>query len=94
MKTALIGDKDIPEFDNDIMINLLIKTVELNVVRQEQMLLAIRNAKHEIYRVIGASGNKQFNNAVEELEDLGLTNELEEIDRAKNGYDAIFGLAK
>jgi hypothetical protein len=94
LKTALIGDKDIPEFDNEIMTNLLIKTVELNVVRQEQMLLAIRNAKQEIYRVIGASGSKQFNNAVEELEDLGLTNELEEIDRAKHGYDAIFGLTK
>ena len=94
MKTALVGDKDIPEFDHDIMTNLLIKTVELNVVRQEQILLGIRNAKQEIYRVIGASSDKQFINASEELEDLGLTNELDEADRAKNGYDAIFGLSE
>lgn len=94
MKTALVGDKDIPEFDHDIMTNLLIKTVELNVVRQEQILLGIRNAKQEIYRVIGASSSKQFINASEELEDLGLTNELDEADRAKNGYDAIFGLSE
>ncbi|WP_211452143.1 hypothetical protein [Collimonas antrihumi] len=94
MKTALIGDKDIPEFDHDIMTNLLIKTVELNVVRQEQILLGIRNAKQEIYRVIGASSSKQFINASEELEDLGLSNELDEVDRAKNGYDAIFGLSE
>ncbi|SFH80356.1 hypothetical protein SAMN04515618_103210 [Collimonas sp. OK307] len=94
MKTALVGDKDIPEFDHDIMTNLLIKTVELNVVRQEQILLGIRNAKQEIYRVIGASSDKQFVNASEELEDLGLTNELDEADRAKNGYDAIFGLSE
>jgi hypothetical protein len=94
LKTALIGDKDIPEFDHDIMANLLITSTELNVVRQEQILLGIRNAKQEIYRVIGASSSKQFNNAAEELEDLGLSNELEEADRAKNGYDAIFGLTE
>ncbi|HWW08096.1 hypothetical protein [Collimonas sp.] len=94
MKTALIGDKDVPEFDHDIMTNLLVRTVELNVVRQEQMLLGIRNAKQEIYRVIGASNSKQFNNAAEELEDLGLSNELDEVDRDKNGYDAIFGLTE
>ena len=94
MKTALIGDKDIPEFDHDIMTNFLITTVELNIVRQEEMLIGIRNAKQEIYRVIGASSSKQYNNASEELEDLGLNNELDEADRAKNGYDAIFGLTK
>ncbi|MFJ2987814.1 hypothetical protein ACIPF8_08095 [Collimonas sp. NPDC087041] len=94
MKTALIGDKDVPEFDHDIMTNLLVTTVELNIVRQEEMLIGIRNAKQEIYRVIGASSSKQYNNASEELEDLGLSNELEEADRAKNGYDAIFGLTK
>lgn len=94
MKTALIGDKDIPEFDHDIMTNLLITTVELNIVRQEEMLIGIRNEKQEIYRVIGASSSKQYNNASEELEDLGLSNELDEADRTKNGYDAIFGLTK
>ncbi|WP_061532517.1 hypothetical protein [Collimonas arenae] len=94
MKTALIGEKDVPEFDHDIMTNLLVTTVELNIVRQEEMLIGIRNAKQEIYRVIGASSSKQYNNASEELEDLGLNNELEEADRAKNGYDAIFGLTK
>ncbi|AMO98930.1 hypothetical protein CAter282_1029 [Collimonas arenae] len=76
------------------MTNLLVTTVELNIVRQEEMLIGIRNAKQEIYRVIGASSSKQYNNASEELEDLGLNNELEEADRAKNGYDAIFGLTK
>ncbi|AIY40362.1 hypothetical protein LT85_1204 [Collimonas arenae] len=92
MKTALVGDKDIPEFDKDIMANLLITIVEEKLVRQEQMLIAVVNAKQEIYRVIGAADRKQFINAVEELEDLELSNELDEIDRAKNGYDAIFGL--
>ncbi len=94
MKTVLIGNKDIPEFDHDIMTNILVTTVELNIVRQEKMLIGIRNAKQEIYRVIGVSSSKQYNNASEELEDLGLNNELEEADRAKNGYDAIFGLTK
>ncbi|MFC5475919.1 hypothetical protein [Paraherbaspirillum soli] len=76
------------------MTNLLVTIVELNVVRQDEILIAIRNAKQEIYRVIGASNAKQFQNAVEELEDLGLTNELEETDRAANGYDAIFSLTE
>ncbi|MEO6921363.1 MAG: hypothetical protein ABI171_20360 [Collimonas sp.] len=93
MKTALVGDKDIPEFDKDIMANLLITIVEEKLVRQEQMLIAVVNAKQEIYRVIGAADRKQFINAVEELEDLELSNELDETDRAKNGYDAIFGLS-
>lgn len=92
MKTALIGDKDIPEFDKAIMTNLLITIEEEKFVRQEPMLIALVNAKQEIYRIIGAADRKQFNNAVEELEDLELSNELDEIDRAKNGYDAIFGL--
>lgn len=94
MKTALIGDKAIPEFDKSIMGNLLIKTVEEGVVKQEQMLLAIRNGKQEIYRIIGTSAGNQFINALEELIDLGLTNELEEVDRVKNGYDAIFSLTE
>jgi hypothetical protein len=93
LKTALVGDKSIPEFDKDIMTNLLITTVEEKLVRQEQMLIAVLNAKQEIYRVIGAADRKQFINAVEELEDLELSNELKEIDRVKNGYDAIFGLS-
>jgi len=93
LKTALVGDKSIPEFDKDIMTNLLITIAEEKLVRQEQMLIAVLNAKQEIYRVIGAAERKQFNNAVEELEDLELSNELKEIDRVKNGYDAIFGLS-
>ena len=93
LKTALVGDKSIPEFDKDIMTNLLITTVEEKLVRQEQMLIAVLNAKQEIYRVIGAADRKQFINAVEELEDLELSNELKEVDRVKNGYDAIFGLS-
>lgn len=92
MKTALVGDYDVPEFDKTIMTNLLVSVVELNIVRQEYKLIGVRNANQEIYRVIGAATENQYINASEELEDMGLVDDLQENDREKNGYDAIFSL--
>ena len=92
MKTALVGDYDVPEFDQTIMTNLLVSVVELNIVRQEYKLIGIRNANQEIYRVIGATTDNQYLNASEELEDMGLADDLQENDREKNGYDAIYSL--
>ena len=92
MKTALVGDYSIPEFDKTIMTNLLVSVVDLNIVRQEYKLIGVRNADQEIYRVIGATTDNQYNNAYEELDDMGLVDDLQESDREKNGYDAIFSL--
>jgi len=92
LKTALVGDYDVPEFDQTIMTNLLVSVVELNIVRQEYKLIGIRNANQEIYRVIGATTDNQYLNASEELEDMGLADDLQENDREKNGYDAIYSL--
>jgi hypothetical protein len=92
LKTALVGDYDVPEFDKTIMTNLLVSVVELNIVRQEYKLIGVRNANQEIYRVIGAATENQYINASEELEDMGLVDDLQENDREKNGYDAIFSL--
>jgi len=92
LKTALVGDYKVPEFDKTIMTNLLVSIVELNIVRQEYKLIGIRNANQDIYRVIGASTDNQYINASEELEDMGLSDDLQENDREKNGYDAIYSL--
>ncbi|MGS0743335.1 hypothetical protein ACVBEF_16150 [Glaciimonas sp. GG7] len=92
MKTALVEGYDIPVFDKTIMTNLLVSVVDLNIVRQEFKLIGVRNAKQEIYRVIGASTDHQYQNAFEELDDMGLVDDLQESDREKNGYDAIFSL--
>jgi len=97
LKTALIQGKDIPDFDQQIIYNLLVTKVEVDIAMQEQILVGIRNASREIYRIIGASSIKQFNNASEELEELGLRNELGEnesgeIEQFKHIYKAIFSL--
>jgi hypothetical protein len=94
LKTALIKGKDIPDFDSHIMNNLLVRKSDLDIVMEEEILIGVRNVYQDIYRIIGVSSLKQFNNASEELEELGLSNELEEIDRVKDGrsYNAIFSL--
>ena len=88
----MIREKDIPDFDHHIITNILVTKTELDIVMREHILVAIRNANREVYRIIGASSIKQFNNASEELEELGLRNELEEINQAKDSYSAIFSL--
>ncbi|KAF3999597.1 hypothetical protein HAV38_05015 [Glaciimonas immobilis] len=74
------------------MTNLLVSVVDLNIVRQEYKLIGILNADQEIYRVIGATTDNQYLNACEELDDIGLVDDLQESDREKNGYDAIYSL--
>jgi len=54
------------------------------------MLIGVRNEDGEIYRLIGASKKNSFMNAVEELFDLGLVDELEDTEETKEGCDAIF----
>jgi hypothetical protein len=89
VKTALIEGHDVPEFDRDIVTNLLMKTAGLEAVKKEQQLVAVKNAKNEIYRVIGVTGTNSFVNATEELADLGLIGEPG-ITRSADGYDAIY----
>jgi hypothetical protein len=89
VKTALIEGHDVPEFDQDIVTNLLMKTTELGAVKKEQQLVAVKNARNEIYRVIGVTGTNSFVNATEELADLGLIDEPG-VTRAADGYDAIY----
>ncbi|WP_395404716.1 hypothetical protein ACHMW6_00790 [Pseudoduganella sp. UC29_106] len=43
-----------------------------------------------IYRLIGATKHNSFTNAVEELVDLELVDELEDEEGTREGCDAIF----
>ena len=90
MKTTLIAGKDIPTFDRDIMGNILLNTAAETIVRQELLIIGIRNDDGEIYRIIGATKSNSYMNAIEELYELGLINEIEEADGPKEGCDAIF----
>jgi hypothetical protein len=54
------------------------------------MLIGVRNDDGEIYRLIGATKVNSYNNAVEELEDLGLVDELKDAEAPQDGWDAIF----
>jgi hypothetical protein len=90
VKTALLEGKKPAHFDKHIIGNLLLDKATPDEVRREQMLIGVRNEAGEIYRLIGATKLNSFMNAVEELFDLGLVDELENTEETKDGCDAIF----
>lgn len=90
VKTALLEGKKPAHFDKHIIGNLLLDVASADEVREEQMLIGVRNEAGEIYRLIGATKLNSFMNAVEELFDLGLVDELQDTEEPKEGCDAIF----
>ena len=90
MKTTLLDGMKPAKFDKHIIGNLLLNQSTPDEVRQEKMLIGIRNEEGDIYRLIGATKLKSYTNAVEELEDLELVDELQDAEGPQDGYDAIF----
>jgi hypothetical protein len=90
VKTSLLDGKKPAHFDKHIIGNLLLDVAPSDEVRQEKMLIGVRNEDGEIYRLIGATKVNSFMNAVEELADLGLVDELQDTEGPKDGCDAIF----
>jgi len=90
LKTSLIEGKKPAHFDKHITGNILLDVASLDEVKQEAMLIGIRNEAGEIYRLIGATKLNSFMNASEELLDLGLVDELQDLEEQKEGCDAIF----
>ena len=90
MKTSLIDGKKPAHFDKHIIGNILLDVAPLDEVQQESMLIGVRTDSGEIYRLIGATKLNSFMNAVEELIDLGLVDELQDTEEQKEGCDAIF----
>ncbi len=90
MKTALIEGKKPAKFDKHIIGNIILHAAPEDEVRMEKMVIGIRNEAGEIYRVIGATKPNSFVNAIEELVDLGLVDELQDTDGCKDGCDSIF----
>jgi len=90
LKTTLLDGMTPAKFDKHIIGNLLLNLSSPDEVRQEKMLIGIRNEEGDIYRLIGATKLKSYTNAVEELEDLELVDELQDAEGPQDGYDAIF----
>jgi len=90
LKTTLLEGKKPAKFDKHIIGNLLLNVDTPDEVRKEKLLIGVRNEEGEIYRLIGATKHNSFMNAVEELFDLGLTDELQDSDDIVDGCDAIF----
>ena len=90
MKTTLLEGKKPAHFDKHIIGNILLDVAPEAEVRQEEMLIGVRNEAGDIYRLIGATKLNSFMNAVEELFDLGLVDELQDTEEPKEGCDAIF----
>ncbi|AVR99022.1 hypothetical protein [Pseudoduganella armeniaca] len=90
MKTTLIDGVTPAKFDKQITGNLLLETTTTDEVRKEKLLIGVRNEDGEIYRLIGATKHNSFTNAVEELEDLELVDELSDVEGTQEGCDAIF----
>ncbi len=91
MKTSLIEGKKPAHFDKHIIGNILLDVAPLDEVKEEAMLIGVRNEAGDIYRLIGATKLNSFMNATEELLDLGLVDELQDLEEQKEGCDAIFG---
>jgi len=90
LKTTLLEGKKPAKFDKHIIGNLLLNVATPDEVRKEKLLIGVRNEDGEIYRLIGATKHNSFMNAIEELFDLGLTDELQDSDDIVEGCDAIF----
>lgn len=90
MKTALLDGITPANIDKQIIGNLLLDVASAAEVRQEKLLIGVRNEAGEIYRLIGAPKANNYTNAVEELEDLGLVDELQGTEGTEEGCDAIF----
>jgi hypothetical protein len=90
LKTTLLEGKKPAHFDKHIIGNILLDVATEEEVRQHKMLIGVRNEAGEIYRLIGAAKLNSFMNAVEELIDLGLVDELQDTEELKDGCDAIF----
>lgn len=91
LKTTLLDGIKPAKFDKQITANLLLETTTPEVVRKEKLLIGVRNEDGDIYRLIGATKHNSFTNAVEELEDLELVDELGDVEGTVEGCDAIFG---
>lgn len=90
LTTALVDNTDIASYNDQLMTNLLVQVKDISAVKKEKMLIGLRNSNGEIYRIIGTSGQQSFNNAVEELIDMEMTNELENAKAPQDGFLAIF----
>ncbi len=90
MNTTLLEDKKPAHFDKHIIGNLLLDAASPDEVRDEPMVIGVRNEAGDIYRLIGAATLNSYMNAVEELFDLGLVDELQDDEEPKDGCDAIF----
>lgn len=94
MKTSLLEGKKPAHFDKHIIGNLLLNASTPELVRQEKLIIGVRNEDGEIYRLIGATKHNSFMNAIEELFDLGLVDELQDTEGTREGCDAIFSAAE
>lgn len=94
MKTTLLDGVKPPKIDKQIIGNLLLDVSTPDLVRQEKLIIGIRNDDGEIYRLIGAARHNNYMNAIEELADLGLVDELQDSDEIREGCDAIFSEEK
>ncbi len=90
MKTSQLDGIKAPAFDKQIIGNLLLNVDTPDAVLKEKMIIGVRNDTGDIYRLIGATKLNSYMNAIEELADLGLVDELQDTDGPQDGYDAIF----
>jgi len=90
LKTSLIEGKKPAHFDKHIIGNILLDVAPLDEVKQEAMLIGVRNEAGEIYRLIGPTKLNSLMKPSEELHALGQDDELQDHEEQKAGCDAIF----
>ena len=90
MKTTVIPDKGLSDFDAAILARLSLNSASAEELKQEHMRIGVRNEFHVIYREIGVSTLNEFLEVVDAFVEMGFIDELGSAHQPDDGYDAIF----
>lgn len=90
MRTALIDNCRVAEFDQEVMSRLCAIPVNLAAVKNEKMLIALRNEDSEIYRIIGTGTFTKCQQILKICSRTGLVDELFRNVDSEEQWTAIF----
>lgn len=76
MRTTLIDNCRIAEFDHEVMSRLSALPVNQAAIQNEKMLIALRNEQEEIYRIIGTGTFCKCQQILKVCSRIGLVDEL------------------
>ncbi|MFL9923416.1 hypothetical protein PQR62_04010 [Herbaspirillum lusitanum] len=87
--TALIGGVVSSHFDSELVKELKIQVVKIYAMREQSLLIGIRNQDGDIYRAVGANSTGEFFSVLKNLSQFDLFNEQGAMSISGGRYQAI-----